>query len=411
MNLVKFLIFGAILSTIFGEFGHFPFGSSSGAIYLSDLFLSFAVMFFIIWKVVSKSKIFIPPAFKYVALFWAMGALSLAWSLTFFPISEVFVGSLYLLRFVLYSTTLLLVFNLKKDGLLHLDQLLQIFLVNGIFIALLGFIQLAVLPNFESPQFLLTSFGFDPHQGRLTSSFLDPNFVGAYLVLTLAILSYYLLRKKGGTWMKVAYLVILAAVTLTFSRSAYLMLLILLVGLGLLSKLSVKKWLTSAVIALVVVGAGFLTVPRFYQRLAGAVEVDASAGERFESWQKGLEVFKVSPIVGIGFNNFRWAQERLNLFKIYSVNGGHAGAGVDSSLLLVLSTTGAVGLAAYILFWVVMLKKTTNRPGLFPKILLAALAGLLINSQFINSLFFPAIMLWYFSIIGVSFRADRLPYG
>ncbi|MFH1694146.1 MAG: hypothetical protein ABH880_00035, partial [Patescibacteria group bacterium] len=71
--------------------------------------------------------------------------------------------------------------------------------------------------------------------------------------------------------------------------------------------------------------------------------------------------------------------------------GGHSGAGSDSSLLFVLATTGVFGLAAYLAIFTLALQKNTC--------LLACLGALAVNSLFVNSLFYSAIMVFLWVLL------------
>ncbi len=365
MHLIRFFFYGCFIALIIGEFGRYPFGTSGG-VQLMDVMVLLTLLLFLIWKVINKEKIVLPFVWKWLWPFYGVGLLSLLISVSFFPVMDVVKGVLYLLRFFLYSSILLIVPSVPNPK--------KILITTGVAVALLGFLQFLFFPNFE----FLTQFGFDPHQYRLTSTFLDPNFVGIFLVI---ILSLTFEKKMWGT-----SAIIAVAILLTYSRSTYLFLGILLLGWGMTTS---KKFLL-IFLTCVVLG---LFIPRVSERIMGGFTVDSSAVERFESWQDGWRVFQNYPLIGVGLGNYRVAQEQLNLFKVYSPEGGHAGGGVDSSLLFVLASTGVIGLGCYLWFWFQVFRKKKN--------LRIIIIGLFIASQFVNALFFPPIMLLYFTLIGM----------
>lgn len=371
MHLIRFLFYGSFIALVLGEFGRYPFGASSGSIQLMDIMVFSTILFFFIWKIINKEIIMIPKVWKWLLPFYAASAVSLLLSFLYFPDVEVFKGGMYFVRFILYSSILLVVPSLPKENVK------EMMLNSGVAIALLGFAQFVMFPNFD----FLTQFGFDPHQYRLTSTFLDPNFVGIFLATIFAI-SF---EKKS--WIKIIILAL--AILLTFSRSTYLFMIILLLGWGLVRS---RKFLLVLTLCAVI----SLFIPRISERIAGGFTIDSSAAERLESWQKGFEVFQSYPLTGVGFGNYRIAQEQLNLFKVYSPEGGHAGGGVDSSLLFVLASTGVIGLMCYLWFWYKVFRKMKN--------LRIIIVGLFVASQFVNALFFPAIMLLYFSLIGLEYE-------
>jgi O-antigen ligase len=315
---------------------------------------------------------------------------------------------LYLWRFIIYSSSFVIIFNLKEVGLINEKTIIEILGLVGIVITFLGFLQLIFFPKFDNPLFPLTEWGFDPHQGRLTSTFLDPNFVGAFLVLTLGLIIFKLIQSVRKVLLLQAVALILAIV-LTFSRSAYLMLgtFVILGGVFIWNKVSKKQKYTFLLLCFLSLVGLSLVFPRFLERVSGGISLDKSSAERVVSWRNGWEIFQNKPILGVGFNNYRFAQEQKNLFKTYSADGGHAGGGADSWVIFILATTGLLGLVVYIVFWIKVLKILLSQKTSLGLVLFLLLSSLLINGQFINSLFFPPIMLWYFVALGISVKAEK----
>jgi O-antigen ligase len=405
MNLVKFLFIGAILTLTLGEFGKFPFGTSGG-ISITDILLSFSILFFIIWHAVTKDKIFFPKLFKWILAFWVIALISLIWSLTLFTPATVLKDSLYLIRFMIYSSSLLIVFNLIKSKTLTINGLGNTFLISGLIVIFLGFLQLIFFPNFETPFFALTDFGYDPHQGRLTSTFLDPNYTGAFLTFIAGLIVYRLSEVNNKrNWLFFLTVTILSII-LTFSRSAYLMFAVSAIFWGMFNwrKISPKQKVFGIGLGLISLLLISLLVPRFLQRVNGGLNIDDSASTRFSSWGKGIEITLAYPFSGVGFNNIRAAMEKLNLVNVNSMDGGHGGAGIDSSFLTVMVTTGLIGLFIYLIFWVKAVAALYQKNNFLSLVFLSLMIGLFIDSQFINSLFFPAIMTFYFSLLGATLK-------
>jgi O-antigen ligase len=152
-------------------------------------------------------------------------------------------------------------------------------------------------------------------------------------------------------------------------------------------------------------------VPRIQQRLLGAFQVDISASERFNSWDKGFTLFKQNPLVGIGFNNTRSVSIENGLLKPFTPDGGNSGSGVDSSWLLILATTGVVGVVSFGYFYLSLVLtflktffRTHQREYL---VLLGLMIGFWVNSQFINSLFYPPLMVSFFLLTGVYYALAK----
>ncbi|MBI4040213.1 O-antigen ligase family protein [Candidatus Daviesbacteria bacterium] len=389
MQLTKFLLIGALFFSILGEFARYPFGTP-GAVYVSDILLVGVVLTSLIWWVLIKPKIIVPKVSKFLGLFLVVSLVALLLSTTFFPPAEVIRGGLYWVRFALYSSILLVVFNLNQTLKGAKELLLEVLIRFGALLALLGFAQLLVLPNFD----LLTQFGFDPHQNRLASTFLDPNFTGVYLSLTLLLIFHKFITSKSKIWL-IWLGVVGLAIILTYSRSAYLT---LVISALVLTIFRWRKLLIFLVIVAVLAGIFF---PRFYQRVVGGLTIDQSASERLISWQNGLNVWRHWPVLGVGFNNYRYSQGQLNLLRSFQTDQSHSGGGVDSSFIFVLATTGVIGLLSYLVFWLYVWKLLIFKRTNFNIIVLAAVIGLLLGSQFTNALFYPPIMLWYLVVLGL----------
>lgn len=397
MYLPLFLFIATFFSLSLGEFGQYPFGQTGFSISATDVLLSSNLAVMLIWNIGIKKNLALPKNFFWLAGFWLICLLSLILSFNFS-------GWLYLFRFVIYSGAFYLAFYLVKAKILDAGEFLTLVKLVSLVIAVLGLVQLIIYPDLEP----LSGYGYDPHKYRLFSTFLDPNFVGTFLSFPVIFITGTLLNQKFSGFKQffsqnkfdlIAGLIISISVILTFSRSAYLMLFTALFILLVLKRkfLLVPLFLIPLIL--------YLIFPPFSERINGVINPDKSASERILSWEKGLTIFQQNPLFGVGFNNIRDAAEQLNLNKTYSPDGGNSGAGVDSSLIFVMATTGIAGIAVFFLFLFRVLvdgiNKIIRKESEFALVFFASLAGLLLNSFFINSLFFPAIMVVWFSSLGI----------
>ena len=129
----------------------------------------------------------------------------------------------------------------------------------------------------------------------------------------------------------------------------------------------------------------------------------ASSEQRIESFQLGVKIFQSSPIYGVGFNAYRYAQNRYGLNDaIWQTT--HSGAGTDNSFLFVLATTGVVGFLAYIYLLITMFgyAKSNFKKSIYSVVLLSSLTGLIFSSLFINSLFYVFILEWIWVISAIT---------
>lgn len=352
------------LCLISGQIIKVPFGM--GGITLLDL-----AVIFILAANFRKLNFKNPPLpIKTGLIFLAIAALSLIFTPLHLTNLEILNSFSYSVRFFLY---LLL-------GLVAFKNPLWILQISGISLAVLGLAQLIFLPDLR----FLEPLGWDPHYFRTVSTFLDPNFLGAYLVLTLLALT----RKK------IFFALVYTALLLTFSRSSYLMFFVSFLSLSFLSR-QIKMFILTIALSLGLLGGFYvytqlISVPR-------GIDRKASASYRIETWQQGLTIFEKSPIFGVGFNSYRYAIREYNLGNTQFLNS-HGSTTNDFSLLYVLATTGVLGLGAYLIFLASAIKTRS-------KIISAFLPGLLVHSIFNNSLFYSFILIW---VIILSANPDKL---
>ncbi|HSX08851.1 MAG TPA: O-antigen ligase family protein, partial [Candidatus Saccharimonadales bacterium] len=139
-----------------------------------------------------------------------------------------------------------------------------------------------------------------------------------------------------------------------------------------------------------------------------------SSNARVATSQDALIIFQKNPILGVGFNAYRYARLTHPLTCLpagrSSSKGGetltvdHGGAGTDNSFLFVLATTGIVGFVAYLyLLWsMVKVGKTNLGENPYSAVLIASLIALCVDSFFINSLFYPFILVWVWIVIALT---------
>lgn len=124
-----------------------------------------------------------------------------------------------------------------------------------------------------------------------------------------------------------------------------------------------------------------------------------SSVARLESAQNTILIIKNNPIFGVGFNSYRYAQLRYNIRSEKLGVVSHADAGTDNSFLFVMATTGLVGFILFAFLWFCIFKQQLTKP-----LLIASLVGIFVDSLFVNSLFYPFIMLWLWIILALSIK-------
>jgi len=135
--------------------------------------------------------------------------------------------------------------------------------------------------------------------------------------------------------------------------------------------------------------------------LGNTDEVDPTANLRIQSWLQTLELAKKYPVMGVGYNAYRYraADEGIVDENYFSAGGS------DSTLLTILVTTGGIGLLMFLYFfgnlWIrnFLAYRRTQEP-LFLG-LVSGLCALFVHSLFVNSLLFPFIFLPLIAIAGI----------
>jgi hypothetical protein len=330
-----------------------------------------------------------PKVFKYFAGFILTGLFSY---LTYFAIQGNIppVGLFYLFRLLLYILFFASVWNQVKK-----DEKLKDYLYNGlIFISLavsiLGFIQYIFFPDLTTLYFL----GWDDHLYRLVGSFLDPTFTGIILTFGFILCLVRVIEKKEKKYIPLA-IIFLLSVALTFSRASYLAL-----GITTIYYLLRKKIFKTLFLVL----SSLVLIVWFLPKPAGeGVDLTRtkSISARLINYSQGITIWTKSPLLGVGFNNICFARKIiLNVDQ----EGSHACSGLDSSLLLILATTGYLGMLQ-------VLRITFKAKGFvtddyFGKAFKMVLLALFIHSFFSNSFFYAWIMGLLAILLALSYQED-----
>lgn len=346
----------------------------------------------LLWILLARKKSSVPLSLILLFGFIAWMILSLVIGSASLTTSELLTAAFYLIRFSTMALSLwvtLVLFPSEKEQAHSIYTLL----VTGGLLVLAGFIQLIYMPSFAD----MAQFGWDPHEGRLLSTFFDPNYFGMFLVMLTSLFLAFLLMEKESKSLRfygwgICFLLTLLALGATYSRSTYLA---FLISAGII--LAVRSWkqVLFVLIILALVAGG---VPRIRERVIGAVRIDPTAQDRIESWKETGRIIIDHPLTGVGYNAFG---PTLVDYGFRSDLQGHSSRGSDSSILLILATTGIIGFTLFCLFLLTLLQEILlayryARSALTQTIALALLGILpayLIHSQFVNSIFYPLLFI------------------
>ncbi|HVZ67721.1 MAG TPA: O-antigen ligase family protein [Patescibacteria group bacterium] len=336
---------------------------------------------------------------KIIGVFILWGFISLVINSSILNGQEFIISLSYLIRFASYVSLIIAPIFLATKFIKSVNIKL---LIGGSVFTLLGYIQYFYYPNLRNLYYL----GWDDHLWRLFSTFLDPNFAGAFIVLFLLLISQNIIvikkiskqKLKAGLF-GLLWIAALVAILLTHSRSAFIMIVVGLATLLTIHRLY-KLMFVSIVIILFLFGIFSNT------KIEGLNPFRIASSEaRIETAGQAFDIFLKSPIIGVGFNSYRYAQVRYGTRSEIGSSKSNADAGTDNSFLFVLATTGIFGFLIYVYFWVNLIKTTYGEiqkgKNFYAPIVLASIVSLFIDAFFINSLFYAPIMAWVFITIGL----------
>ncbi len=293
-------------------------------------------------------------------------------------------------------------------------------ILSMLLITILGFLQLKFFPSFLELGLYLK--GWDPHVGRLLSTWFDPNFIGGYLAFVLPITLALTLYFKRNNRLKIAIILLLisaiglAGLYLTFSRSGYLA---LIVALGILTFFASRKML---IVLVVLVILAFTFSPRMQERTIEAVDsakgligldsqkpLDPTAKLRVYSWQFAREIIADYPLFGAGYGRYAFEINQRG----HGLLRDHSSGGSDSSLLTIWAQTGIFGLLSYMAIGFVAavtairrIWRKNNFESYMLLGLLSGFAGIMVHSVFVNSLLYALMMVYLW--IGLALMDERL---
>lgn len=393
MKLTKWLFLLSLILFPLGELVRIPF-IKDVVVKPFDIVVGLTTLSFVIYSI-TKKELPKTPLRLPIAAFVIVGAYSLLIQVYNLSANQFITSAFYLIRWIAYVGIFFVVSSFdqkfKKQIFIWLTGI-------GIVVLLLGFIQYIFYPDLRNLYYL----GWDEHLYRLFSTFLDPNFAGAFLSLFLLYLfSLYQITQNDKYKIGIGLLSVLTllGILLTYSRSAMFMLIV-----SSAVYLILQKKIKLIVGLFVIILLFFIISTQFVSSEGTNLLRTASSFSRIDSAEDALIIIRENPIAGVGFNAYRYVLERNNVQNPTTALEQHANSSPDSSLLFILATTGVVGGIAYLYLLFRMLKqshilfKKGNIMGLY---VFSCVIGLLINSIFINSLFFPFIIFWVWVHVGL----------
>ena len=333
-------------------------------------------------------------------LFAFIGAASAVWNAHTYDIGGValVVSLAYLARWLAYFMLYVVLRNTiaRADATKLWTPMEWMLLV----IAGFGILQSAFLPDFAQmiyPDPDRTG-DWDVQGRRLVSTILEPNIVGAMLMIGLLV---QFAKISTGAFVKRWHVaLLLIALILTVSRSAVLGL-----AAGVMTLLWIRGLSRRLIRVLFVIGAvGLLALPLLL-RLAIAFnkfsfDAQSSGGLRIVAWLRALGILGDHLAFGIGFNTYGFVSEAYGYERAAA-----SSYATDGGLLFIAVMTGLIGLVVYCsMLGIVMTtaRRVWTDPGQTPEArglaigVASSTVAVVIHSVFANSILTTNVMemLW-----------------
>ena len=402
------LVVAFLCSLVLGQVAKVPLVSTdlkTARILLSDI-VAAALAAWLFASVLVAGRIRLDRVTAYFAGFVAVNLLAIGVTAVRFDLTsgQVAFSALYLVRWSLYAAGYLFALTALRSA--AAPRLIRAAVTAcGVF-AGFGIIQSIFMPNFAFIVYpdAIPYIDWDIQGHRLVSTFLDPNFAGAFIMFGLFFVHAQSADRRPSYPLLALFWV---ALILTLSRSSIIA---TLVGLSILTfRTRSFNRLLVPLAAFVMVAA--LAADRLVQ-FAGAYNkltlLGPSALTRLGDWLLAWRIFIDNPLLGVGYNTFGIIRSAYG-----SIGVGSGAFGSDGGILYMAAVSGILGVALLGAgLWRLMALgwRTYEMRELPQSVRVLGLAlhvwipSLVIQSAASNSIFYPFIIGLLFLLGGVCAR-------
>lgn len=372
-----------IASIVLGPLGELPLPFTSVHLYASDIVLFLLACYWLVHiqdavQIIKKNKLTI-----FFLLFCFICIVSLIFTPIPLQLDQKFVSFLYFVRLLAYFSIFLTARKIIGQQASRDNQILGAIVGVSVVLCIIGWVQYFLYPDLRNLSYL----GWDPHFKRIFATYFDPNFLG--IILTIGLFATLQLS-ISSIYKSIILSFLVITILFTYSRSTF----VALFG-GLISYVLIHKQYKLFTLFIIVFATAVILLPRPAGegvKLERLFTIEARLG----NWREAIDLIKKYPILGVGFNTVRYARSQSDDVD------NHAASGFDNSFLFTAATTGMVGLIAYLLFIVKSIQSSKKE-------LLPFAVALIIHSFFINTLFFPWVMVlwWILLALYCNFRGNK----
>lgn len=365
-----------------GQLGRISFFGQQVSIYLYEIFLVIT-LFFLFLKYQFKPVIYAFYKFKSICIFFLILVITYLLTLLRFYYFENLIGLLYLLRLTLYF---LYFFYLTYHIRINLKFVVIIFKALNIFLFITLIFSLVQYLFYQDLRNLFY-LGWDPHLLRMFGTFFDTFLSSAIYGLLFLFILFQVKKNLKFFLLPIIFIFLI----LTFSRASYVAFLISLTVFFLRKKF--YKTLFLILFAFVLI---LLLVPKPSGEGVN-LKRKASLNARWDDYKRAIGLFQKNPLLGVGYDRIRYAKKQIGLVNDQNFEITHAGAGFHSSFLIILVSSGVLGLLVF-----VKMVFDLAKISLFSKIYLIFVS---LFSLFDNVLLHPFVLLLLFTLLSLEVRS------
>ena len=346
-----------------GQLGRISLNNGQINFYLYEIFLAFIfIILFIKFRLAPLKQAF----FKYKIIY-----IFFLWLLLTSIFRNNIISFLYLFRLMFYPLFFLYAKQLKINKNI-IEKVLHVFIVLTL---MTSFVQYFLYPDLRN----LIYLGWDPHLNRMFGTFFDTSIAAAIY----SIIFLFLFRSK-----KYLFSIFpLVCLILTFSRSAYLVF-----GLTLLINFLLKNYIKYVLLIIVSFLLIFVIVPKQFGMGVGLTR-NFSIFSRITDYKNALTIWGKYPLTGIGYNRIANIKKQMKIFNQKENIPVNSAGSFSSSYLIILVTSGIIGLLGFLEVLVKLWKDNYNMRPIILFIILLSFTDNIILHPFIMFLLGVFILL------------------
>lgn len=372
--IAQMMVLLAVAAVPFGQLLRFQL-TAGIAVYAFEIFMVMAV---IAWMAILIKKVRLPTSAPWTVsllVFSLVMGISLLANANHLQAS-LLPAALYWWRWLLYVTFGWLLWDGLATHWLSFSwrKAIEYF---GFVYLVFGWLQYLFMPDMR----WLLAYGWDDHYYRMIGSLFDPNFLGLLIVL----LGIYVVT-FGKTLKQVIGAMIMISLGLTYSRSSYAAFLAFV-----MASIVKVRYFKQSLIYTVILCISLFAFSNLIKPGGEGVNLARtySIVHRARSIVTGWDIFREHPSIGIGYNAYRtYTQPEAHDQAI-----PYHPSSPDNSFMLVLATTGILGMVSFGYFLFCFVLSARKHP-----FQLMSLAAILAHSLFNNSFFYPFVLLWWLII-------------